>query len=27
MLDFEKNTWDQFLLGHNIHYRTIHNKT
>ncbi|MBE9595050.1 MAG: hypothetical protein IMF19_16410, partial [Proteobacteria bacterium] len=19
--------WDQFLLGHNIHYRTIHNKT
>ena len=21
------NIWDQFLLGHNIHYRTIHNKT
>jgi len=18
--------WDQFLLGHNIHYHTIHNK-
>jgi len=21
-----KKSWDQFLLGHNIHYHTIHNK-
>ena len=24
-IEIEK-IWDQFLLGHNIHYHTIHNK-